>query len=85
MDMPYSQLRQNLKKEIDWTNDNHEPIFITSHKKPKAVLISYDDYCSLEETAYLLKSPVNAQRLLESVSDLNNSKNIQKKDLIDDE
>ncbi len=84
MDTSYSQLRQNLKKMIDWTTNNHEPAFITSHKERKAVLISYDDYCSLEETAYLLKSPVNAQRLLQAISDLDNHKNLKKKGLIDE-
>ena len=85
MDTSYSELRQNLKKMIDWTVDNHEPAFITSHKHRKAVLVSYEDYCSLEETAYLLKSPANAQRLLQAIVDLNNNKNIKRHDLIDDE
>lgn len=85
MDTSYSELRQNLKKMIDWTASNHEPAFITSHKIRKAVLLSYDDYCSLEETAYLLKSPANAQRLLQAVSDIESNKNIQTHKLIVDE
>jgi len=85
MDTSYSELRQNLKKMIDQTASNHEPTFITSHKKRKAVLLSYDDYCSLEETAYLLRSPANVQRLLQAISDLENSENSKKHGLIDDE
>lgn len=85
MDASYSELRQNLKKMIDQTASNHEPTFITSHKKRKAVLLSYEDYCSLEETAYLLKSPKNAQRLLKAISDLESNKNTKKHGLIDDE
>ncbi|OGV27508.1 MAG: hypothetical protein A3F18_07855 [Legionellales bacterium RIFCSPHIGHO2_12_FULL_37_14] len=84
MDTSYSELRQNLKRMIDWTTDNHEPAFITSHKERKAVLISYDDYCSLAETAYLLKSPANAQRLLKAILDSEKGKNIQKHGLIDE-
>ena len=84
MDTSYSELRQNLKKMIDWTTDNHEPAFITSHKERKAVLISYDDYCALEETAYLLKSPANAQRLLKAILDSESDKNIKKHGLIDE-
>lgn len=84
MDTSYSELRQNLKKTLDWTATNHEPAFITSHKERKAVLMSYDDYCSLEETAYLLKSPVNAQKLLKAVLDSKSEKNIKKHGLIDD-
>ena len=36
-------------------------------KTGSAVLISLDDYRALEETAYLLRSPANARRLMESV------------------
>lgn len=85
MDTSYSELRQNLKKMIDWTASHHEPAFITSHKVRKAVLLSYDDYCSLEETAYLLRSPKNAKRLLQAVSDLENHTNTTTQTLIDDE
>jgi antitoxin YefM len=84
MDTSYSEFRQNLKKMINWTTENHEPAFITSHKERKAVLLSYEDYCSLEETAYLLKSPVNAQRLLQAVQDVKNNKNIVQRDLLDE-
>lgn len=85
MEASYSELRQNLKKMIDQVSNNHAPTFITSHKKRKAVLLSYEDYCSLEETAYLLKSPKNAQRLLKAISDLGAKKNTKKHNLIDDE
>ena len=81
----YSEVRQNLKKMIDETEKSHEPTFITSHKKCKAVLLSYEDYCSLEETAYLLRSPRNAQRLLKAVSDIESNKNTVKHGLKDDD
>ena len=84
MDTSYSKLRQNLKKMIDWTTNNCEPTFITSHKERKAVLMSYDDYCSLQETAYLMKSPKNAQRLLEAVLAVETHKNIKRQGLIDE-
>ena len=34
-------------------------------------MLSLEDYQSLEETAYLLRSPKNATRLLESINELN--------------
>jgi antitoxin YefM len=33
-------------------------------------MISLDDYEALEETSYLLRSPKNARRLLESIAEL---------------
>ena len=49
MDISYSQLRQNLKTKLDQTSSTHEPIFITSHQIRKAVLLSYEDYESLQK------------------------------------
>lgn len=52
-------------------NADHEPLIITrDHGKPAAVLMSLEDYASFEETSYLLKTPRNAERLLESVAEL---------------
>jgi antitoxin YefM len=70
MDISYSEFRQNLRVTIDTVATTHEPLFITSHKARKAVLLSYEDYESLKETAYLLQNPAMAKRLLEAVIDV---------------
>ena len=86
MEASYSHLRQNLKKVIDESVSSHEPTFITSHNKRKAVLISYEDYQSLEETAYLLRSPANAGRLLNAVTTFHDNPNqFEQHNLIEDE
>jgi len=85
MQISYSQLRQHLKQAIKTVAANHEPTVITSHDKPTAVLLSYDDYRALEETAYLLRSPTNAKRLLEAVNDIAKKRRIKKKGLLEDE
>jgi antitoxin YefM len=47
-------------------------VLITRERgKPAAVLISLEDFASYEETAYLLRSPRNAERLRESIRELN--------------
>jgi antitoxin YefM len=50
--------------------DNHTPVIITRKNQRSVVMISLEDYQALEETAYLLRSPKNARRLLESVAEL---------------
>ena len=85
MQVSYSELRQHLKSAIELVNDHHEPTVITSHNKPTAVLLSYQDYCSLEETAYLLKSPANAKRLLQAILDIQQGENQLERGLLDDE
>jgi antitoxin YefM len=62
-----SEARKNLFPLIEQVNDDHAPIEITS-KRGDAILMSVADYRALEETAYLLRSPANVRRLLESLS-----------------
>jgi antitoxin YefM len=66
MAMTASEARKNLFPLIEQVNNDRRPIEITS-KRGDAVLMSRADYDALEETAYLLRSPANARRLLESL------------------
>ena len=50
--------------------DDHAPLIITRKNRRSVVMISLEDYQALEETAYLLRSPKNARRLLEAVAEL---------------
>jgi antitoxin YefM len=62
--LSYSKLRANLKSALDRAVDDHEVIVVERANGGDAVLLSRDDYNSLAETAYLLRSPANAKRLL---------------------
>jgi antitoxin YefM len=76
----YSELRQNLASMIDQVNDDHEPLIITRDRgKPTAVLMSLEDFASYEETRYLLRSPKNAERLLEAVAELERGEGQERK------
>jgi antitoxin YefM len=65
-----TELRRNLAAAIDHINSDHEPIFVTRRGKPSAVLMSFEDFASDEETWHLMTSPRNAERLLRSIADL---------------
>lgn len=78
----YSELRQNLKSVLDGVCENHEAVIITRKNSDNLVILSYEDYSAIEETAYLLRSPKNAKRLRESVESFNKGKG-QAKDLIE--
>jgi antitoxin YefM len=62
--------------------EDHEPLIITRNNAQSVVMLSLDDYKSLEETAYLLRSPNNARRLLESIAELEAGQGIER-DLIE--
>jgi antitoxin YefM len=66
----YSQARENLAKTMDKVCDDHSPMIITRKNQRSVVMMSLEDYEALEETAYLLRSPKNARRLLESLAEL---------------
>jgi antitoxin YefM len=63
-----SEARKRLFPLIEQVNNDQEPVEIVS-KGGTAYLVSADQWRSLMETAYLLRSPVNAERLLRSIAD----------------
>lgn len=60
----YSDIRQNLKREMDRVCRDHEPLLVVRKNGENVVVISEDDFRSLQETAYLCQSPRNLERLL---------------------
>jgi len=71
--LSYTAARSNLAKTMESICDDHEPdepVVITRKNERSVVMLSLEDYESLEETAYLLRSPKNMKRLIESISQL---------------
>ena len=66
----YSTFRSNLASVLDQVNDNHVPVLVTRQNGKPAVILSLEDYKSFEETAYLMASPVNAQRLNQAIAEV---------------
>lgn len=75
----YSTARAKLAKTMDKACQNRAPILITRQNGEDAVLISLEYFQSLEETAYLLRSPKNAQRLIDSLQQLESRRGKKKK------
>lgn len=69
--MTYSTARANLAGVMNRVCEDHEPLIITRNGDQSVVMLSLDDYKALEETAYLLRTPANARRLLTSIAQLN--------------
>ncbi|RZI45864.1 type II toxin-antitoxin system Phd/YefM family antitoxin [Candidatus Finniella inopinata] len=63
----YSEIRKNLKKNFDRVCLDHTPILVTRKKGENVVVISEEDFQSLQETAYLCQSPKNLSRLLDAL------------------
>ena len=70
----YTAARADLANTMNRVCEDHEPIIITRSGEQAVVMLSLDDFNALEETSYLLRSPANARRLLQSIADLEKGK-----------
>ena len=66
----YSAARANLASTMDRVCNDHEALIITRNGQQSVVMLSLEDYQALEETAYLLRNPANAKRLLSATAQL---------------
>ena len=67
--MTYTEIRRRLAETMERICDDHAPIIVTRKNSRSVVMMSLEDFEALEETAYLLRSPANARRLLESIAE----------------
>ena len=74
----YTAARQNFATTIEKVCRDHTPIIVTRKSSESVVIMSLEDFEALEETAYLLRSPKNARRLIESVAQLESGKGNEK-------
>jgi antitoxin YefM len=75
----YSAARENLASTINRVCEDQAPVVITRNRDQAVVMLSLAEYESLQETAYLLRSPANAKRLIAAVETLNRGKGIKRK------
>ena len=76
--LSYSQTRANLAATLDAVTDDREEVMVTRAGHEPVVIVSLDDYESLKETAFLLKSPENARRLLASIDRLEGGDGVER-------
>ena len=74
----YTAARANLASTMDRVCNDHEALIITRNGEQAVVMLSLEDYKALEETAYLLRTPANARRLLSAVSQLSAGKGAER-------
>ncbi|MDP1830775.1 MAG: type II toxin-antitoxin system prevent-host-death family antitoxin [Geothrix sp.] len=75
----YTTARANLASTMNRVCNDHEALIITRNGEQAVVMLSLEDFNALEETAYLLRTPANAKRLLAAVTQLNAGKGVERK------
>ena len=68
--MTYTALRTNLAETMEKVCDDHSPVVITRQKSRPVVMMSLEDYHSIEATLYLMRSPANAKDLMEAIAEI---------------
>ena len=66
-----TELRANLSAVMDRVNDDHEPVIVHRAKGKPVVMVSLEDWASMDETTYLTASPANKAALDEAIRGLN--------------
>ena len=68
--LTYSDTRANLKEVMDRVVDDRAPVIVTRKRGEAVVMVSLADWNAMEETLHLMSSPANAQRLRDSIREL---------------
>lgn len=66
----YSDARANLKKVMDRVVEDKTEVIVTRQKAEAVVMVSLSEWNSIRETAHLLSSPRNAERLRRSIAQM---------------
>jgi antitoxin YefM len=70
----YTAFRKELAHTLDKVNEDHIPIMVTRQNGEPAIVMSVQDFKSYEETAYLMASPKNTERLNEAIAQIEENK-----------
>ncbi len=74
----YTAAREKLASLMDQVCNDHEPVIVTRNRDQAVVLLSLEDFKAMEETAYLLKSPENAKRIIDAIAQLSFGKGTER-------
>ena len=66
----FTDVRQNFAATMQKVIDDNQPMIITRQNKEPVVMMSLHDFNAYEETAYLMRSPANAERLNSAIASL---------------
>ncbi|WKX72234.1 type II toxin-antitoxin system Phd/YefM family antitoxin [Streptomyces sp. XD-27] len=68
--MSFGESLANYAETLDAVVNDREEVVVTRGGREPVVIVALDEYESLKETAYLLRSPENARRLLAAIDGL---------------
>lgn len=73
----YTDLRTHLAHFLNMVEQDYEEVIVSRGKGRKVIILSLDDYLSLQETAYLLSSKTNRKHLEKSLHEAKKGKTVR--------
>ena len=77
--LTYSDTRANLKAVMDRVVRDRTPVVVTRQKAEAVVMVSLADWNAMEETLHLLSTQANAERLRESIREMEAGGGVERK------
>jgi antitoxin YefM len=74
----YTEFRKNLTKNLDTVNNDRDIVVISRSKGKNIVVMSLDEYNSIQETLFLMSSNQNRKRLEEAILEMEKGKYLKK-------
>lgn len=79
----FTEFRNNLAENLNLVNDNSEIVIVSRSKGKNVVVMSLEEYNSIQETLHLTSSRANQKRLDEAIAEMRTGKSSKHK-LIED-
>jgi antitoxin YefM len=73
----FTDFRRNLAHYLDKTEQDCEEIIVTRNKGRSSIILSLEDFLSLQETAHLLSTPANRKHLEKSLKEIKKGKTVR--------
>jgi antitoxin YefM len=68
----YTEFRKNLTKSLNKVNDDAEIVIVSRSKGKNVVVMSLEEFNSINETLHLISSNANKKRLDEAIEEMDN-------------
>ncbi len=74
----YTEFRKNLTKNLNKVNEDKEMVVVSRSKGKNVVVMSLEEYNSINETLHLINSNANRKRLDKAIEEMEKGKFLQK-------
>jgi antitoxin YefM len=70
----YTEFRNNLTENLNMVNDDGDIVVVSRSKGKNVVVMSLEEYNSIQETLHLMSSKENQKRLDEAIGEMKKGK-----------